>query len=84
MLLYLSNRHEDHPQANFAQQIAGKARTDSIFAARSQGVKRYEKTSYRSRLDGLEILASVFSPLVPHGPRAHAATVWVHGCVHGN
>ena len=84
VLLYVSNRHEDHPLANFAQQIAGKARTDSIFAARSQGVKRYEKTSYRSRLDGLEIPASDFTPLVPRGPRAHAAMVWVHDGVHGN
>lgn len=82
--LYVSNRHEDHPQANFAQQIAGKARTDSIFAARSQGVMKFEKTSYKSRIDGLEIPAYVFSPLAPRGPRAHAAMVWVHGGVHGN
>lgn len=83
-LLYVSDRHEDHPQANFAQQIAAKARTDSIFAARSRGVMKYEKTSYKSRLDGLEIPAYVFSPLTPRGPKAHAALVWVHGGVHGN
>ena len=83
-MLYVSNRHEDHPQANFAQQIAGKARTDSIFAVRSKGVMKYEKTSYKSRLDGLEIPAYVFSPLTPRGPKAHAALVWVHGGVHGN
>ena len=82
--LYVSDRHEDHPVSNFAQQVTAKARTDSIFAARSVGVMKYEKTSYRSRHDGLLIPAYVFSPLTPRGPKAHAAMVWVHGGVHGN
>ena len=82
--LYVSNRPEDHPQANFAQQIAGKARTDSIFAARSQGVMTYRKTSYKSAVDGMEIPVYVYAPLQPRGDRAHAAMVWVHGGVHGN
>ena len=34
--LYVSNRPDDHPLANYEQQMAGKARTDSIFAARAQ------------------------------------------------
>ncbi len=82
--LYVSNRHEDHPVSNYAQAIAGKARTDSIFAARSVGVMRYEKITYASSADGLAIPAYVFSPLAPRGARAHAAMVWVHGGVHGN
>jgi dipeptidyl aminopeptidase/acylaminoacyl peptidase len=82
--LYVSNRPEDHPVANYAQHIANKARTDSIFAARSAGVMRYRKTTYRSSADGLEIPAYVFAPLTPRGNRAHAAMVWVHGGVHGN
>lgn len=81
--LYVSNRPEDHPVANYADAIAGKARTDSIFAARSRGVMRYEKITYRSQVDGLEIPAYVFSPLNPRS-RGHAAMVWVHGGVHGN
>ncbi|MBX3134499.1 MAG: S9 family peptidase [Gemmatimonadaceae bacterium] len=81
--LYVSNRPEDHPVANYAQHIAAKARTDSIFAARSAGVMRYEKITYRSQVDGLEIPAYVFSPLTTR-PRGHAAMVWVHGGVHGN
>jgi hypothetical protein len=54
-MLYVSNRHEDHPQADFAAQIASKARTDSIYAARSTGVMAYRKTSYKSPVDGMEI-----------------------------
>lgn len=82
--LYVSDRHEDHPVANYEQHIAGKARTDSIFAERSKGVMRYEKVSYKSNVDGLSIPAYVFSPLQPRGAKAHAAMVWVHGGVHGN
>lgn len=83
-LLYVSNRHEDHPIANFDQHIANKAITDSIYAARSAGVMKYEKISYKSNADGMTIPAYVFSPLNPRGARAHAAMVWVHGGVHGN
>ena len=83
-LLYVSDRHEDHPEADYARQMEDKSRTDSIFAARSAGVMRYEKTSYRSAADSLEIPVYVFSPLSSRGPGAHAAMVWVHGGVHGN
>lgn len=82
--LYVSNRPEDHPQADFARQSAAKARTDSIYEARSRGVMTYAKISYRSGVDGMEIPAYLFAPLQPGGPRAHAALVWVHGGVHGN
>ena len=82
--LYVSNRPEDHPQADFASQIAAKARTDSIFAARSKGVMQYKKTTYRSPADGMEIPVYLFSPLQTRGARQHAALVWVHGGVHGN
>lgn len=81
--LYVSNRPEDHPVANYAEDITDKARTDSIFAARSRGVMRYEKITYRSEVDGMEIPAYVFSPLTTR-PKGHAAIVWVHGGVHGN
>ncbi len=82
--LYVSNRPEDHPQANFARQRAAKARTDSIYEARSRGVMSFSKISYRSGVDGMEIPAYLFAPLQPTGARAHAALVWVHGGVHGN
>lgn len=82
--LYVSNRPEDHPVADYARHIAAKARTDSIYAARSRGVMSYTKVKYRSAVDGMEIPAYVFAPLKPRGPRGHAAMVWVHGGVHGN
>ena len=83
-LLYVSDRPEDHPQADFEAQLRAKARTDSIFAARSQGVMQYRKATYKSPVDGMEIPAYVYAPLRPRGDRQHAALVWVHGGVHGN
>ena len=82
--LYVSDRHEDHPVADYARDRAAKARTDSLFAARSAGVMRYAKTTYQSRHGDLDIPVYVFSPLTSRGARAHAALVWVHGGVHGN
>ena len=38
--LYVSVDPADHPPRNFERDIAAKARTDSIYAARSRGVKR--------------------------------------------
>ena len=83
-LLYVSNRPEDHPVASYEEHRAAKARTDSIFAARSVGVMRYEKTTYRSSADGLSIPVYIFSPINSRGARSHAAMVWVHGGVHSN
>ncbi|MBA3889615.1 MAG: S9 family peptidase [Gemmatimonadaceae bacterium] len=83
-MLYVSNRPEDHPVADYGRHIEVKAVTDSIFAARSRGVMQYRKVTYRSPVDGLEIPAYVYAPLTPRGNRAHAAMVWVHGGVHGN
>jgi dipeptidyl aminopeptidase/acylaminoacyl peptidase len=82
--LYVSNRPEDHPQANHEEQRAAKLHTDSVMEAASRGVMQFRKVTYRSSVDGLEIPAYLFAPLQPRGPRAHAAMVWVHGGVHGN
>jgi len=83
-MLYVSNRHEDHPVADYDAHVAAKAKDDSIFAAVSRGVMQYTKTSYKSAVDGMTIPVYVFAPLQPRGARAHAAMVWVHGGVHGN
>ena len=82
--LYVSNRPEDHPGANFERQIEQKRRTDNIYADRSAGVMDYSKITYKSRVDGMTIPAYVFQPLQKRGPHGHAAMVWVHGGVHGN
>jgi dienelactone hydrolase len=82
--LYVSNRLEDHPRANFDQQEAGRKRTDSTMAARSKGVLDFSIVSYRSSADGMAIPAYLFQPLVKRGTRGHAAMIWVHGGVHSN
>jgi dipeptidyl aminopeptidase/acylaminoacyl peptidase len=82
--LYVSNRPEDHPVADYARHMQGKARTDSIYRARSRGVMDFQKITYRSKVDGMEIPAYLFQPLQKRGPRGHAAMIWVHGGVHGN
>lgn len=82
--LYVSNRHEDHPVSNYQAAIAGKTRTDSIFAARSRGVLDYRKVTYRSSVGDMDIPAYVYQPLEKRGSRGHPALIWVHGGVHGN
>ncbi|HEX3158280.1 MAG TPA: alpha/beta fold hydrolase [Gemmatimonadaceae bacterium] len=82
--LYVSNRPEDHPVADYQRAIAEKAVTDSIYTARSRGVMSFSKVTYKSSVDGMSIPAYVFAPLQKRGPRGHAAMVWVHGGVHGN
>ena len=82
--LYVSNRPEDHPQADFDEQVKSKVRTDSIYAARSKGVMEFKKLTYKSSADGMEIPAYLFAPLNKRGARGHAAMVWVHGGVHGD
>jgi dipeptidyl aminopeptidase/acylaminoacyl peptidase len=83
-LLYVSNREEDAPVADYAREIASKKATDSTYAARSAGVMDFRKITYKSSVDGLEIPAYLFAPLTKRGTRGHAAMVWVHGGVHGD
>jgi len=82
--LYISNRPEDHPPANWAQQIAAKKRTDSIYTARTAGVMDFKKISYKSTADGFEVPAYLFQPINKRGAKGHAAMIWVHGGVHGD
>jgi dipeptidyl aminopeptidase/acylaminoacyl peptidase len=83
--LYVSNRPEDHSVGvDFARQVQQKARTDSIYRARSRGVMDFQKISYKSTVDGMTIPAYLFQPLQKRGPRGHAAMIWVHGGVHGD
>jgi dienelactone hydrolase len=58
--LYVSNRPADHPQADFARQSAAKARTDSIYAARSRGAMAFSRVSSASGVDSLRV------PLLVH------------------
>jgi dipeptidyl aminopeptidase/acylaminoacyl peptidase len=82
--LYVSNRPEDQPPADFEGQIARKKATDSILAARAPGAYEFKKITYKSNADGMEIPGYLFAPLTKRGPHGHAAMVWVHGGVHGD
>jgi dipeptidyl aminopeptidase/acylaminoacyl peptidase len=82
--LYVSDRPEDHNQQNFDAQLRNKARTDSIYRARSAGVMDFTKVAYKSSVDGMTIPAYLFQPLSKRGAKGHAAMVWVHGGVHGD
>ena len=82
--LYVSADPADHPPRDFARDMAAKARTDSIYAARSRGVMEFTKIKYRSRAGDMDIPAYLFAPLTKRGARGHAAMVWVHGGVHGD
>jgi len=82
--LYVSKKPADLPTCRCERDIAERERTDSIFAARSQGVMEFRKVTYKSRVDGMEIPAYLFAPLHPRGPKGHAAMVWVHGGVHSH
>lgn len=82
--LYVSDQWDDHPDRNYQRDIESKARIDSIYEAVTAGVVDYQKITYRSEVDGMEIPAYVFQPLEKRGPQGHAAMIWVHGGVHGN
>jgi dipeptidyl aminopeptidase/acylaminoacyl peptidase len=82
--LFVSNRPEDHRQANFEQQIQQRLVAESTTVAKSRGVLEYTTVKYKSSVDGMEIPASLYQPLQKRGPRGHAAMVWVHGGVHGS
>jgi dipeptidyl aminopeptidase/acylaminoacyl peptidase len=82
--LYVSTDPDDHPQRNFERDMAAKAATDSVYAARSRGVMEFSKIRYRSRAGDMDVPAYLFAPISKRGARGHAAMVWVHGGVHGD
>ena len=50
--------------ANCDANIRQRIETDSAYEARAKGVMEFRKVTYKSRVDGLEIPAYLFSPLV--------------------
>lgn len=84
--LFVSRDTTDLPKIDsmgVARNTADRERIEAAFEKHSRGVMQFEKVSYKSDADGLEIPAYVFSPLRKRGARGHAAMVWVHGYVHG-
>lgn len=82
--LYVSKDPKDLPGADFEAQIRAKQKTDSTYAARFKGIAEFQKVTYKSTADGMEIPAYLFAPLTKRGPKGHAAMIWVHGGVHGD
>jgi dipeptidyl aminopeptidase/acylaminoacyl peptidase len=81
--LYVSNRPEDHPVADYEAHIARRLEIERTYEEITAGVVDYEKVTYRSRVGDMDIPAYVFQPLEKRGPHGHAALIWVHGGVHG-
>src|SRR5688500_19861357 len=71
--LFVSNRHEDHRQANFDQQIQQRLVAESTTVARSRGVLQYTNVKYKSSVGGMEIPASLYQPLQKGGAGGRAA-----------
>ena len=80
--LYVSDNFADLPQGNFAKEKAARLAAESIYVARSKGVMHFQIVHYKSRADGLDIPAYLFTPLEKRGTHGYAAMVWVHGGVH--
>jgi dipeptidyl aminopeptidase/acylaminoacyl peptidase len=83
-MLYVSNRPEDAPVANYENAMRDKARTDSTFAARAKGVLDFQKIRYRSSVGDLDIPAYLFQPTQKRGAKGHPGLIMVHGGVHSN
>ena len=83
--LYVGTDPADHARGHdFERDISNKAEVDRRYAEASRGVMKFEKVTYRSSADAMDIPAYVFQPVTPSGAAAHAAMVWVHGGVHGS
>jgi len=65
------------------RDIASKHKTDSVYAAKAPGNYEFQKVKYKSRVDGLEIPAYLFSP-INKGSGKRATFVWVHPNLHGD
>jgi dienelactone hydrolase len=68
---------------NFERDQQGQAQIDETWRAASEGFMSMEKTTYKSRVGGMDIPAFVFKPLKTRGPKSHAALVWVHPDIRG-
>jgi dipeptidyl aminopeptidase/acylaminoacyl peptidase len=81
---FVSNRPDDHPEANYETQIQSRLRTESTFAARAKGVLDFQIIKYRSKIGDLDVPAYLFQPLQKRGAKGHPGLIMVHGGVHGN
>jgi len=66
------------------QEVENQVKTDDLWRRASEGYMKMEKTTYKSKVDGMTIPVFVFTPLKPRGPKAHPALVWVHPDIRGH
>lgn len=71
-------------QRNYQRDLDNQVKTDATWAHAMDGVVKMQKTTYKSRADGLEIPVWLFEPLTMRGPKQHAALVWVHPDIRGH
>ncbi len=71
-------------QPNFEAALQRQVQTDATWRKASEGFMKMEKTTYKSRKDGMEIPVFVFTPLKLRGDKAHPAIVWVHPDIRGH
>src|SRR5262245_45833594 len=69
---------------DFERMARQQAETDEAWRSASAGFMQFEKTTYRSNADDLEIPAFVFRPLKPGTPQSRPAIVWVHENIRGH
>ena len=69
---------------NFEADVQRQAATDTTWRAASEGFMTMQKTTYKSRADGLDIPVFIFKPLTLKGPKQHPALVWVHPDIRGH
>jgi len=69
---------------DFERMLRQQADTDEAWRAASAGYMQFEKTTYPSGADDLQIPAFVFRPLTPAAPQSRAAIVWVHENIRGH
>jgi dienelactone hydrolase len=69
---------------NAEADLQRQAQTDATWRAASEGLMTLQKTTYKSRADGLDIPVFIFKPLTLKGPKQHPAIVWVHPDIRGH
>jgi dipeptidyl aminopeptidase/acylaminoacyl peptidase len=83
--LYVSKDPKDHsPGTNYQSAIDEKKKSDLRYPELCKGIIDFQKITYKSKVDGIEIPAYLFQPMEKRGPKGHAAMIWVHGGVHSN
>jgi len=72
------------PEPRAKSDMDNKQKDDALIGQLCSGAVSFQKISYASPVDGLQIPAYLFQPISPRGPKGHPALIWVHGGVHSS